>query len=205
MIFNHLIPFSRIVLLTLICAATASRSVAQVDTSSLRITVEEFIGHIAAGNLARTVDYLPEEVFELADKAQIVAAIEMTMADPTTAPRMGAMTIDSIGASFEDSSGAYALVYYGYTMHLPVPEDVRSDSSSLQLMAAMLENSLGSRPEFKPQTSEFRILGSKRLLGILSDKTPDWKLIEFAPQQMGMIRAVLPEATLNELQKLSDQ
>lgn len=145
-----------------------------------------------------SLDYMPEEFFDLIPKEQMVATMKSVFNDPEMSLSFVDFKIDSVDSIRKIKGKNYALLKYSSTMTLKLNEaDV--DTATTNIILNSYHTVFGKENvKYNAANQEYTIHTTKNVYAISDTELKTWKFIEVDKTQIDLLKTFIPEELLTE-------
>lgn len=163
---------------------------------------EDYLELIQSQQFDEAMDYMYPEFFEIMDRDMMVTLMEQTFNSPELTISLSDPTIDSIGSVEYLDSMYFAPVNYTHVMTMKFnPEEGETEEDIRfrdELTVASLKIKFGTDKVTYDSVSYEMLITSHKLVYARSlDGETNWKFIELDPENMFMIKSMIPEELYN--------
>ncbi|GAA4902932.1 hypothetical protein [Mucilaginibacter defluvii] len=161
---------------------------------------------IANKDFTSSAEYIPEELFAVISKEQMITAMKTAMNNPAIEYEINGTNISSIGLVKKINNKHYSIIKYVSNLRMRFKDisataDTADASAKLGLVMLSLKNNFGAdNVKLDDATGWFDIAANKKVCAISANGQSNWKFIVLEPKQRLLIDKVLPKeitATLN--------
>jgi len=163
---------------------------------------EDYLELIQSQQFDEAMDYMYPEFFDLMSREMMVTLMEQTFNSPELTISLSAPTIDSIGSVEYLDSMYFAPVNYTHFMTMKFnPEEGETEEDIRfrdELTVASLKIKFGKdKVTYDSVSNEMLITSHKLVYARSEDGEDEWKFIELDPENMYMIKSMIPEELYN--------
>jgi hypothetical protein len=192
----------KIILVLLIVLISSINSFSQQE--EIQSDFEDYLELIQSQQFEKAMDYMYPEFFELMSKEMMVSLMEQTFNTPELTISLSDPTIDSVGVVEYLDSMYFAPVNYTHIMTMKFNQgegDTDEDIKFRDEMAvASLKIKFGEyKVTYDSVSKEMLITSSKLVYARSKNGKTNWKFIELDPENMFMIKSMLPEEIYNRV------
>lgn len=173
---KHLFAFT----LSFFFCFSITLSHAQANESDLRNTLDEYLEILNSGDLVKTLDYMPDEFFEMVPKKLMEQQILQMFQDSSFQIEFGTYHIDSISELAFEQGTAYAKINYHGSFKMKMAETI--DEMTAEFMQIAMGESLGPKNvKFDASINTFLVDTQSALIGIKKEEST-WRFVENKPE-----------------------
>lgn len=175
---------------------------AQDYKANIKQRFTEYAQALVKGEYNKSMDYLPEAIFTIVPRAQMVALFEQIMKNKEIETKILGFDIKEISDSRKIDTCYYSRLRYVSSMSMKVIADEGTDEdkkNKLSLMRTALANSFGSdNVKLDEATATYTITPVKSSWAISKNGQTDWKFVNVEPAQRVIMEKLLPKALIEE-------
>lgn len=189
-----------IVLNFLLCSITG---VAQDYKTSIRQRFTEYTKLITYREFDKSMDYVPEEIFTIIPRTQMVALFDQLFNNRKMVVKMIRFDIKEIVDSRKIDSSYYAKLRYISVMSMKMLVDTIESAevkdNRLLMTKAAFANAFGSDNVKLDEATETYIISAAKSSWAISKNGKDgWKFVNVEPQQRLLMEKILPKGLIEE-------
>jgi len=189
-----------IVLPFLLCSITG---VAQDYKTSIRQRFTEYTKLITYREFDKSMDYVPEEIFTIIPRTQMVALFDQLFNNKKMVVKMISFDIKEIVDSRKIDSSYYAKLRYISVMSMKMLVDTIESAevkdNRLLMTKAAFANAFGSDNVKLDEATETYIISAAKSSWAISKNGKDgWKFVNVEPQQRLLMEKILPKGLIEE-------
>jgi hypothetical protein len=190
--------------LVFILTLTAFNSIAQAYKENIRKRFGEFYALNASGKIEESMEYIPDSVFAIVPKVQMVKLLKQVMNNKELEFKILDYKITQISDSRKIANSYYAPLMYvsNMTMKFRETDTLQADKKKarLGLIQLSLANTFGTdNVKLNEATGVFSIASHKKSCAISSNGETGWKFINIDPKQRLIMDKVLPKEIIETL------
>lgn len=153
------------------------------------------------GEYAKIADMLPEKMFDLVSKDDLIEAMSVGMNNKQIKVSILDTELLNISTPEKIDGCYYSELKYTTRMAMsfipPEKEGIEEKNMRVERTVAALANTFGSNNvQYDPKKEEFSVLAKKRSYGMSSNDGRDWKFINIDRTQRVMLERILPKEIL---------
>jgi hypothetical protein len=187
----------------LLLALFSITSSAQDYKANIRERFTQYSKHIITGEFDKSMDYIPEAMFTIIPRAQMVALFEQLLKNKEMEMKFIGFDIKEIADKRKIDTCYYAKVKYisGMTMKInsKATESADTKAKRLSMTKAAFANTFGSDNVKLDETTEtYTITPTKNSWAISKNGQTDWKFLNVEPKQRLIMEKLLPKELIEE-------
>jgi len=199
--FNPYLPKNSCVkklTLLLFVALTSLLSLAQRDTA-LQRRLDEYLVANKQLNFEKLMNYIHPKLFEIAPKEQMIDLFKSIFDNPQMTISMDSMSVTGISKSFNFKGAEYKKVNYYLGMSMRFKDTaVLKDESKVSEIADRIKTAMAAENvKYIPQDNRLAIDTRKIMFAIKDNPQALWMFIGYEPQQMEMMKMLIPTEVLD--------
>jgi len=176
---------------------------AQDYKANIKQRFTEYNNYIVAGEFDKSMNYIPEAVFTIVPRTQMVVLFEQVMKNKEFEARILGFDIRDIADRRKIDTCYYAKIKYVSSMTMKMysdkEESAEAKKSRLALTTAAFSNTFGSdHVKLDESTETFTITPNKSSWAISKNGQTDWKFVNVEPRQRILMEKILPKALIEE-------
>lgn len=195
---------SRFTLLTLLCLLSLT-AFAQIDKKAIEDSFKSYTQTLIDKDFAKSVSYLPEEIFQFVKKEQLIQIMEVTMNNPSIAYKIGGFDSITFQDIVQSNAKYYALMSYVSHINMKfLPEDenetVAQSKTRNNTTKLALQNAFGTdNVQLDEETNWFYVKARKKCCASSVDGKTNWKFVVIEPKQRILLDKILPKEIRDKL------
>ena len=191
--------------LTLLFVLITYISFAQGYKENIKKRFNEFYSLTAAGDIEKSMDYIPDSFFAIIPKDKIIDALKQVMNNKNIEYKILDHTITQIGESKLVANNYYSILNYvsNIKMNFKDIDTIKTEDKKqtrLNLIKLSLSNNFGTdNVKLNNRTGTFAILAHKKACAVSLNGQTDWKFINIEARQRLILDKVLPKEIIESL------
>lgn len=177
---------------------------AQVDKASIEKRLEAWFDATNSGQWGTLLDMTYDKLFEQVPRQQMEQVFDQMKA-------MGMeMSVDkyevnNIGTAIDNENTNFVIVGLSTTENIKLTGSQFQGDQVISMMKQQFAATYGEgNVEYTKEDNSFKLTGNKTLVAIAPNGSTEWKFMEYNkanPMQAQMVKNILPENVLSELEK----
>lgn len=162
-------------------------------------------GLIADKDFNASAEYIPEEVFTVIPKQQMIGVMKMVMTNPNIEYELKGVNISNIDPAKKVKNKYYSVIKYVSNLRMrfkdtSATKDTAGAKAKLGLIKLSLQNNFGvDNVKLNDATGWFDIAADKKACAISKNGQSNWKFIVLEPKQRILLDKVLPKEITDTL------
>jgi hypothetical protein len=183
--------------LLLFIAITSLSSPAQKDTS-LQRRLDEYLVANRQLDFEKLMNYIHPKLFQIAPKEQMIELFKSIFDNPQMTISMDSMSITGISKSFNFKGAEYKKVDYYLWLSVRFKDtSVLKEKDKVSEIEERVKTAMGAQNvKYIPEDNSLAIDTRKIMFAIKNDPRTLWMFIGYEPQQMEMMKMLIPTEVL---------
>ncbi len=160
-------------------------------------TLNEYLAHSESGDFLKSLDYMPDEFFNLVPRAQMEAMLTETFDNPDLGIAMQDGEIHEISNEVVHDDIRYATVDYQYTMTFTNKKE--SNTEALNMMKEYFAAQVGEENVRVDEEKQAIEVIKKSTMYAISKPDQGWRFIEKSSDLDQVIDQIIPAEVLEQL------
>lgn len=178
-------------------------SVAQDYKANIKQRFSKYSEHMIAHEFDKSLDYVPEAIFTIAERPQLVALFTKLFNNKEMEMKMISLNITEISDSRKIDSCYYASIKYTSVMTIKLNTDTtetpENKTNRLAMTKVGFANAFGSdNVKLDEATETFTVSPTKSSWAISKNGQDGWKFVNVEPKQRLLMEKLLPKELIEE-------
>jgi len=178
-------------------------SFAQDYKENIRNRFTQYTKHLLDQDFDKSMDYLPEAIFTIVPRTQMVEIFEQVFNNKAVEMKMISFDIKEITNTRKIDSCYYVGIKYTSVISMKYISDTTSSSDSkanrISMTKAALANTFGSdNVKVDEVTETYTISPTKKSWAISKNGQDGWKFVNVDPKQRVLMEKILPKQLIDE-------
>jgi hypothetical protein len=163
-----------------------------------------YMGILNNKDFNKAMDYMPDELFEIVPKEQMVSYMESALNSSEISFKFDNLKVVSVKEPIKSGTKYYVNMKYSHRMSM-LFNALNKDKTPAQLLEQgnltkeNLQVKYGEdNVKFDEKTNWFEITVTKNAFAISPDGKTNWKFIDFDPNQRGLMEKILPKEIIDQ-------
>ena len=171
--------------------------------ANIRQSFSEFNTYMVKGEFNKSLDYVPEAIFTIVPRKQMVALFEQLLNNKEMEVKFTGFGIKDIADSRKIDTCYYVNIKYTSMMTMRInadsTESAETKANRLSMLKAAFANTFGSdNVKLNEMTETFTISPTKNSWAISKNGQTGWKFVNVEPKQRLIMEKILPKVLIEE-------
>jgi hypothetical protein len=178
-------------------------SVAQDYKANIKQRFNEYCGYLSAGEFDKSLDYVPEAIFTVVPRAQMVALFEQMLKGKEMQIKFISFDIKDVADIRKIDTCYYVRVKYLGVMSMKMnsgkTESADEKANRMAMTKQAFANAFGSdNVKLDESTETYTITAAKSSWAISKNGQTGWKFVNVEPKQRLIMEKILPKELIDE-------
>jgi len=178
--------------------------VAQDGKKEIEVQFMNYMNAIMSKDFNKSMDYAPDELFEIMPRDQFISVMEKVFNDPQIEMHIKDPKVLSVGEVEEIKGKHYAFMTYSNVLTMKFNNsDAESDEEKkmrVEIIKQTFAQAMGEgKVKYNEQTEIFDIYSEKDVYAISKDGKTDWRFIVLEEKQKPVLDKFLPKQLIRRI------